>query len=798
MRRRKSLFTMVLVAVIAATCAGTGPSGASARPVADGPVAAPAVTADNSRQVTLITGDRFVIVGQDVGDEQVVLREPVREGISFHRFRVEGRLHIVPSDALPALSARRLDLRLFDIAALTSGAGEHRGHTLGLIVTGDGPQNKAFDVARLRGLRVGKVLSTVNGVAVRADTSELDHLWPELREQLQGGELTVWLDDVVPLALDTSRSLVRASEAWEAGFDGSGVAVAVLDTGIETSHPDLADKVVERQDFTGEGPADTIGHGTHVASTIAGTGVASAGAYRGVAPGVSLLDGKVCGSDGCRTSAIIAGMEWAAAQGASVVNMSLGALNRPGLDPMEQALESLTAEKDILFVTAAGNDGATVSSPASAPSALAVGAIADDLTVASFSNRGEIDGQVKPEIVAPGVSITAARSGASDGDGHYSTLSGTSMAAPHVAAAAAILAQRHPDWSAGQLKAGLIGAATPLTDAAFTEQGGGTLDVTRAVTSDVTASPGAVAFGRAWDLPDEPVTRTVTYRNSGASPITLQLRFAPTAADGSAAPEGMFELTAASVTVPAGGSSTVGVIVDPRVDVARGHVGGQLIAEAGSRRVSTPIGLLRDEASYDVTFRQIPRSGEGPASFYAYAFGLDRDSFAYAGGAVSEEGMSLRLPARAASDRPGCVDTAELDVHGSAGARGQRPGPDRCRRHAQGEARFGDVARSRGEAAGGGAGDVDAEDIRGPARWHERGLQLLAPGHRRPGGSVRCRVLRPSRTRPRLRRTHHRVRHDLERAPGRWLAGRQPRGLLPELARGRPRLHRNVVSGALG
>ena len=138
-------------------------------------------------------------------------------------------------------------------------------------------------------------------------------------------------------------------------------------------------------------PDDTVGHGTHVASTIAGSGAASGGKYRGVAPDATLLFGKVCENDGCTDSAILAGMQWAAVeQHAAVVNMSLGGGDTPEVDPLEEAVETLTAQTGTLFVIAAGNDGVdgSVGSPGTADAALTVGAVDRDDELADFSSRG--------------------------------------------------------------------------------------------------------------------------------------------------------------------------------------------------------------------------------------------------------------------------------------------------------------------------------------------------------------------------------------------------------------------------
>ncbi|CAM5233694.1 hypothetical protein SCYAM73S_08173 [Streptomyces cyaneofuscatus] len=277
------------------------------------------------------------------------------------------------------------------------------------------------------------------------------------------------------------------STAWAAGFDGTGTKVAVLDTGIDTGHPDLAGKVAAEQDFSGAGsPGDKFGDGTHVASTVAGSGAKSGGKYKGVAPGARLLNGKVLddwgeGSD----SGIIAGMEWAVAQGADVVNLSLGGTDLPGIDPLEETVNRLSAESDTLFVIAAGNEGLgerTVGSPGSAASALTVGAVDKSDVLADFSSRGPRvgDSGVKPDLTAPGVAITAASAAGSVLAEHYPsdipgylTIDGTSMATPHVAGAAAILAQQHPDWSGERIKAVLTGSTKPGAYSSF-QQGTGT------------------------------------------------------------------------------------------------------------------------------------------------------------------------------------------------------------------------------------------------------------------------------------------------------------------------------------
>ncbi|MFD1274306.1 S8 family serine peptidase [Streptomyces kaempferi] len=189
---------------------------------------------------------------------------------------------------------------------------------------------------------------------------------------------------------------------------------------------------------------------------------------------------------------VMAGMQWAAESGADVVNMSLGdSYPTDGTDPMSQTVDALSEQYGTLFVIAAGNAGPeSISAPGAAASALTVAATDKQDQLASFSSTGPLaySGGMKPDIAAPGVDITAARSQdmTDGGEGLYRTLSGTSMATPHVVGAAAILAQRHPDWTGAQLKEQLMSTAKGLDDGYSPyEVGTGRVDVAAAVRTTV-------------------------------------------------------------------------------------------------------------------------------------------------------------------------------------------------------------------------------------------------------------------------------------------------------------------------
>lgn len=638
-RRLPALLTTTILGLsVLSAPAGAAPAvtGPAAKPQAPGP----------STSVTLITGDRVTLRGKAVSVEH----GPGRDKVRFLTQTMGEQRYVIPSDALPLLRDGRLDKRLFDVAGL---ADLDTGDEVPLLVAyPDGGAQGARSALSAGEARVTRDLSAVGLLAVRADLAARGDLWSSLTaaagetRTLRAGVQKVWLDGRRKLHLDRSVPQIGAPTAWQAGYDGTGVTVAVLDTGIDQEHPDFAGKIAGTQDFTGSGSADdAVGHGTHVASTIAGTGAASGGRYKGVAPGAKLLAGRVCGALWCEESAILAGMIWAAER-APVVNMSLGQGDSAEVDPLEQAVNDLTEQHDTLFVVSAGNAGiegaGSVGSPSSADAALSVGAVDRDDSLAEFSSRGPRagDGAMKPDITAPGVGIVAA-SAANDVIGEpapvsgYSTLTGTSMAAPHVAGAAAILVQQHPDWSSRLRKNTLMASANPAEGVNSFDQGAGRVDVARQITQTVTVDEGSISFGvQRWPHDDDqPVTRTVTYRNSGAAAVELTLTLSG----------GPFTLADNTLTVPAGGTATTTVTADTRGDDPDGPIGAFLTATAaGGVRVSTPIGVDKEVESYDVTIRTINRDGTPNLDHLVAFLALDRFKFIEADAAAATE--VLRVP----------------------------------------------------------------------------------------------------------------------------------------------------------
>ncbi|GAA4903048.1 subtilisin family serine protease [Stackebrandtia albiflava] len=627
LRRRFGLCAVAAVITVAVlpvpATADPGPDPSATDP---GDVAWPASLPDTA-DVTLVTGDRVEVRTNADGRTAVTVTPVNGSGVFHTRTDPDGELYVYPADVGRHVADGLLDPELFNVTGLVRDGYDDAGtDSVPVIVDYRGePSVKTLTArtAELPGTEPAAPLTSLGASATRVEKDDAADFYETLTDDSRVER--VWLDRKIRIRLDDSVPLIGAPVAWESGLDGTGVTVAVLDTGYDVNHPDLADAVVGAKSFIeGETVQDGNGHGTHVAGTVAGSGAASDGTHTGVAPGADLLIGKVLDDTGSGLlSGAVVGAEWAIAQGADVISMSLGAKTAHASDPISEAVDALSEETGVLFVIAAGNEGQNIlGSPGVASRALTVGATDDHDVVADFSSRGpRADGVLKPEISAPGVGIVAPRAaGTAMGtpvDEYYTSANGTSMATPHVAGAAAILAQQHPEWRAGELKDALVSTSRTLWDQSLHDVGSGRLDVAAAVTAQVHAT-GVAEFGTV-TVDDGTREETVTYTNSGDTDVTLDLSL-DMGRDLEVLP-GAVSVSAESVTVPAGGTAEVVVGLDATLD-EYGVYGGNLVATGGDSVISTAIHYVKEVPRQAVTVEVLNRRGEAPTEAEIILFEL--------------------------------------------------------------------------------------------------------------------------------------------------------------------------------
>lgn len=281
-------------------------------------------------------------------------------------------------------------------------------------------------------------------------------------------EKVVYVPDDIPADTTVASTWgIKAIQADESVYTGAGIKVAVLDTGFDTNHPDFKERSLTAYSFVpDETVGDLHGHGTHCIGIACGSS-GPQGIRYGVAPEAWIYAGKVMNNEGRGAQAwILDGMTWAANNGCRVLSMSLGSKVLPGqgYDMAYERAARYALSKGTLIVAAAGNDSkrsenqfSPVSSPADCPSILAVGAVNSALQVADFSNRA-LNENGLVDLAAPGVAVYSSW----PMPVRYRTLSGTSMATPHVAGVIALLCEKFPDATPAIIGQELIRLASSL------------------------------------------------------------------------------------------------------------------------------------------------------------------------------------------------------------------------------------------------------------------------------------------------------------------------------------------------
>lgn len=344
---------------------------------------------------------------------------------------------------------------------------------------------KCRPVLRDLGVTVSAEIPFIDGYVVEIPAQLLKKLAGQRRVKYIAADMDV------KAQMNIATRVVRADELHKAGITGQGVGIALLDTGIYP-HPDFTmprNRIAAFLDIVNgrTSPYDDNGHGSFVAGVAAGSGYASSGTYRGIAPEASIISVKVMDSMGNgRSSDVLSALQWVADNhtryNIKVASMSLGSTSTEYKrdDAMVRGAETLW-RLGITVVVAAGNEGPTprtITMPGTSPVLLTVGStddkrtitIADD-TIPDFSSRGPVLNRVKPDVVAPGVNIMSVNSDKSYLPGvraerfakFYTTMSGTSVSTPLVAGIAALIYQQHPAWTPDQVKREILSYASHLT-----------------------------------------------------------------------------------------------------------------------------------------------------------------------------------------------------------------------------------------------------------------------------------------------------------------------------------------------
>ena len=462
----------------------------------------------------------------------------------------------------------------------------------------------------------------INGLAVSTASENLGRL------QAMPGVKAVYPDVDVSLSPQEVKqtapiSLAGVSTTGASSFSlNKAPRVAILDTGIDYTHPDLGGcfgpgcKVVAGYDLYNHDadPRDDNGHGTHCAGIVAADGT-----IKGLAPHALLYAYKVLDAVGAGSmSTVVAGIERAVdpdqdpatPDGVDIINLSIGVPGSP--DDLWSLAVDKAVQAGVLVVTSAGNYGpeyGILGSPGVAREALAVGAIDAHDQLASFSSRGPVAGfdhLLKPQILAPGVEIPSTWL-----EGGYQTLSGTSMAAPHITGAAALLKQENPTWSPDRVRAALLNQAQDLSLDIYS-QGAGKLDLSTFQNIGLVVKPDLIGLGMA-DLNQPFWSAAESLQVYNVSSDTRQFVLTPHGGS----PGMTVTLDPETLLIEPGkvGSSTLTIIVETaqvRPDLTLNQ--GRVFVESGEYRAEVPFAFrVPDLFSSSLTLPYVTQSTYGVA-----------------------------------------------------------------------------------------------------------------------------------------------------------------------------------------
>ena len=469
-----------------------------------------------------------------------------------------------------------------------------------------------------------EVVSLLQTSAVKTDLKIVDAVAIDISldqlESLQNSTAVekVYLDKKVNVFLQNSTPLINATEVWRQldsngnNLTGRNISIAIIDTGIDYTHPDLGGclgascRVKGGYDFANgdSDPMDDHGHGTHVAATAAGNGT-----LLGVAPQANMYGYKVLSSGGWGYwSWVISGIDRSTdpnndgvfSDHVNISSMSLGGSGNED-DLIAQAIDR-GVDRGVIFVVAAGNSGSAegaVGTPASARKAITVAASDKSDLIAYFSSRGPTPKfNLKPDLTAPGVNICAAQwdswlNSRRCVDDRHISISGTSMATPHVSGAAALLLQKNPTWSPEKVKSALMLTSKDLGYNAWT-QGSGRINVSKALSPLFLTYPQSISFGQ---ISNSSVTKQVTIENLNSSSLTLSLSVGLIVDKSGNTYNASYIVNSStgnnitSITVPQNNNATFNITIN--LGSAEGTLSGFINISVGNEIYRVPYGVTR-------------------------------------------------------------------------------------------------------------------------------------------------------------------------------------------------------------